>query len=682
MSDMKRKWPIWDGLHFRAIVLCVALIAATAGTLGAVLISRDYAASLDMVRTHSRMYAEAIEDVVEPALLLHDTGAIERILESTQHRDSVIYARVWDSARQFVAEHTDATSPPVPPRRFPAPPAYEPFVGESRNELRFVLPVFADADHLELDLIDDLSTGESATEAPIGYLDVAFSLADVRTQFANRVATSILIVLLITSIGVTLTVLAVRALLRPLRHLVETTTAIAAGDWSRRATDRTFGEVRELSSSFNQMADRLQQSYASIEQKVEERTAELVRANRAKDDFLANMSHEIRTPMTAILGYIENLRDTSLSEQQREDALKTIERNGRHLLDVINDILDISKIEAGQLKIEMLDTSLVELICEVESLLRPRATEKGLGFNVCYETPVPHMLRTDPTRVRQILINLIGNAIKFTYEGRIDLRIAFEREPQPARIRFQVIDTGVGIPPEQLNTIFSPFTQADESMSRRFGGTGLGLTITRRLARMLGGDVTVKSTPGEGSIFEIAIVAEVVGNAPLIKPDASGQLMSPDTSTSEKKADQAVLPTLDCKILLAEDGPDNQRLITFILKKAGAEVELAENGQLAVEAAKAHAERGEPFDVILMDMQMPVMDGYTATRTLRDAGFETPIIAVTAHAMTGDRERCLAAGCTDFTTKPIDRKQLIQLVYEYSTQRHAVASDANANNDA
>jgi signal transduction histidine kinase len=396
----------------------------------------------------------------------------------------------------------------------------------------------------------------------------------------------------------------------------------------------------------------------SLELRVAERTRELARATRVAQDaaesrlqFLANMSHEIRTPLTAILGFAEMLRDPACGESDRRLHVETIDRNSQHLLQLVNDVLDLSKLEAKQLLVDEQPADLEGVVRDVVAFLQPVAHGKGLGLVVEAIGELPSLLRTDGGRVRQILLNLVGNAIKFTTQGSVTVRVAMADVAMAPWFTIAVVDTGIGIAADRLPNLFEPFVQADSSTSRRFGGTGLGLSISRRLANVLGGNVAVVSESGNGSTFTLALPAgeRVVG--PLVAwlgARSKGPVAPP------------VAPRrLRGRVLVAEDGADNQKLLSTILRRAGAEVVLAGDGAQAVRAARDSAAAGTPFDLILMDIQMPVLDGYSATRQLRAEGWRGPIVALTAHAMEGDRDRCLAEGCDGYETKPVRSDRLL-----------------------
>ena len=374
-------------------------------------------------------------------------------------------------------------------------------------------------------------------------------------------------------------------------------------------------------------------------------------ANRAKSEFLANMSHEIRTPMTAIMGFADMILQPNQNDAGRTECVQVIRRNGTYLLELINGILDLSKIEEGRMTIESIPSELTALLADIVANARPRAIEKGLEFELIIACPIARFVRTDPLRLRQIMANLLGNAIKFTSAGKITVTICSEHTHV---LRIEVSDSGIGMTKDQLERLFRPFSQADESITRKFGGTGLGLTISRKLARLLGGEIEVKSKPGVGSTFTLRIDVGSFAGVEMLAD--LNEAMLPTPTLTDKWQN---IP-LHGRILLAEDGRDNQRLISTHLRACGAEVVIAENGQIAVDIAMKNS-----LDLILMDMQMPIMDGYTATAELRRRGCTTPIIALTAYAMAEDRMRCMASGCTEYLSKPIDREVLLKTVSQH-----------------
>ena len=389
-------------------------------------------------------------------------------------------------------------------------------------------------------------------------------------------------------------------------------------------------------------------------------------ANRAKSSFLANMSHEIRTPMTAIIGYSEMLLDPRQSPEDRAKCVGTIRRNSEHLLAIINDILDISKIEAARMSVESIVCDLPALIADVIALTQPRALQKNLQMKVELDGAIPRKVQTDPLRVKQVLVNLVGNAIKFTQDGAITLRLSRDISYFQQTIKVSVVETGIGMTPAQLDRLFQPFTQADSSTTRKFGGTGLGLTISKRLANLLGGDIAVSSEQGVGSTFSMTFNAGQREGAELLETLDGIDLfpIQRDYQVQECR--------LHGRILLAEDGEDNQDLLSTLLRDAGAEVVIAENGRVAVELAQTGK-----FDLILMDMQMPELDGYGAAAEIRRLGLTIPIVALTANAMAEDRARCIAAGCTDYLAKPIGRQQLLATAGTY-IRKDTTAADTSA----
>jgi signal transduction histidine kinase/DNA-binding response OmpR family regulator len=385
-------------------------------------------------------------------------------------------------------------------------------------------------------------------------------------------------------------------------------------------------------------------------------------ANRSKSEFLANMSHEIRTPLNGILGFTELLirGADGGNEQERADFLKTIRSSGKHLLQLLNDVLDISKIEAGQLQVETITCSPHQLLAETVSVLRVPARKKGITLDYRWESGIPETILSDPHRLKQLLMNLVNNAIKFTDEGSVLVVAKLLDLGKTPMLQFQVRDTGIGIPAEKLESIFHPFIQADTSVTRKYGGTGLGLAISYRIAKSLGGDLTVSSNVGHGSVFTATVEAGDLTGVTI----AAGSPVAVAGDVVHPVADNASHEGLS--ILLVDDSEINRKLIGLFLTRSGATVEMAENGALAL-----HAAEQTKFDVVLMDMQMPVMDGYTATARLRKNGFAGPIIALTAHAMIGDREKCEVAGCSGYLTKPVDMDELLRTVRQAAGQHVA-----------
>ncbi|MFG0263707.1 MAG: PAS domain-containing protein [Rhodopirellula sp. JB055] len=418
------------------------------------------------------------------------------------------------------------------------------------------------------------------------------------------------------------------------RWLVDTGRALREGVGQHRRVVRRIGTVQDITDRkvFEQSLQRAKH------------TAEM--ANRSRGEFLANMSHEIRTPMSAILGHADILND-HLQDPDNLLVVETIRRNGNFLLAIINDILDLSKIDAGKMDLQKQPVRPDSIVGDIRSLMDVRAAEKDLPLKVEFAGPVPETIRTDAVRLRQILLNLVGNAIKFTSDGEVRLHVRYDQRSQ--LLNFDVIDTGVGIPPEKLDSLFEPFTQVDNTSTRSHGGTGLGLTICRRLSQALGGQIDVSSQPGKGSRFTLCL-----------KVDASGKLIQPNLNSLPTQEVPAPEIRLSARVLVVDDRRDIRYLAQHFIEKAGSTVYTATNGQEAVDFIESPD--SPPVDLIVMDMQMPVMDGYEATAELRRRNCKLPIIALTANAMKSDREECLAAGCTDYTTKPLDQQKLIQMI--------------------
>lgn len=452
--------------------------------------------------------------------------------------------------------------------------------------------------------------------------------------------TLLLAVLLVEGVGLLLTVSFSRNLSKGLIELNEAAFKVGEGKFDVKVPVRSGDELGQLAESINNMAHHLSSSIGG------RRQAE--QASQSKSLFLANMSHEIRTPLAAIIGFSDLLKDSHLTEEERLQYVNIIHRTGEHLTRIINDILDLSKVEAGHLELESHNVNLSSLLSDLHILMVARVGSKPVHVEFNRRGLVPDVIRTDSLRLRQILTNILGNAVKFTDEGYV--RMTYEISGP--YLVFTIKDTGVGISSAQRSLLFQAFSQIDSSISRKYEGTGLGLVLSRRLAQMMGGDVTLaEGETTKGSTFVVKIALDIPRN-----PKTNPSLGLP----KEVHLGQQLSAT---SILLVDDVEDNRLLIQRMLTKRGAQLTLATNGQEGLTKALE-----KEFDIILMDIQMPVMDGYTATKKLRQAGYKKPIIALTAHAMKDDRERCLEAGCTDYLTKPVQVEFLIQTILNYSME--------------
>ena len=424
-------------------------------------------------------------------------------------------------------------------------------------------------------------------------------------------------------------------------------------------TDRKRAES-DLLDTKTQLEQVNRQLMASIEH-ANQLAQEATVANAAKSEFLANMSHEIRTPMNAIIGFSEHLTEQELTEEQLSYIL-LIRDSGKSLLALINGILDFSKIEAGKLDVDIIDCSLGNILDHVDSLLRSKATEKGLDFKVTIATKLPAQIRTDPTRVTQCLVNLANNAVKFTEKGHVHINVSLETDRDEPFIRFDVEDTGIGISDDKQESVFEAFAQAESSTTRHFGGTGLGLSITRKLIDILGGNISVQSEPGRGSVFSLLVPCGIDLDAVTLLDDLLSTKLEREDHNGHNK-------TYVGRVLVAEDNLANQILIKTTLKKKGLDPLLVENGRQALDAAK-----NDTYDLIFMDMHMPVMDGYKATQAIRNAGITTPVIALTANAMRNDEKKCIAHGCDAYLSKPFDKRILYDLMDKFLDSSDNIAA--------
>lgn len=470
--------------------------------------------------------------------------------------------------------------------------------------------------------------------------DFSYTLGEGSRWIEKTIKTVVLIAALIVGvIGILLTMSLSRGLRAGLRELTLAAQRVGRGVFHERVPVRSRDELGQLASAINKMANDLEHSAG--------KTAEAEKANQLKSLFLANMSHEIRTPLGAIVGFVDLLREANHSKEEREQYLNIIHSTAMNLTSIINDILDISKVEAGHLEIEKSPILVSDFLSDIHRMLEFRAKEKNIALFFDLRPSLPKYIYTDALRLRQILMNILGNAIKFTSEGHVKL----VAELQGPFIKFLIEDTGIGISSDQVGHLFQTFSQVDNSVTRRFHGTGLGLALSRRLAQLLGGNVAlISSSPGRGSTFAVSIRYEEVATG--AEPDRSNVVSIDREKVAKKLAGK--------RILVVEDVEENRFLMQQVLAKRGAQIIEAKDGREGVELAL----KGD-FDLVLMDIQMPILDGYSAVRELRLRGYQAPIIALTAHAMAEDRNKCFAAGFSDYLSKPLQYDRLLGVVAQF-----------------
>lgn len=674
-------------LSNRSIKTRLVLVSTSAAAAALLVCSAALIAGhLRTLRVSRQVQLETVAEVLRfnstAALSSRDSAAGQRLLESLRLQASVEAACLYDRDRRVLASYArdGRTAAPLP----------SPHTDSCRINPSGQIEVFR--------RVSDW--GEE-----VGTLYLRADASDFRVHVWRYTLIVGAVIVFALAVSMVLSTLLQGWIAGPIRCLAVAAEKITAtGDYSVRVEHQSADEeMARVYAAVNRMLDRietadkaLKAAQEQLEQRVVERTTQLreeiaqrertqreleqaknaaEEASRAKSGFLANMSHEIRTPLNAILGFTDLLMRGADrgNENDRHDYLNTIHSSGKHLLSLINDILDLSKIEAGKFPVENVRFSPLTLFEEVVSVLRVRAHEKGLSLEWEWRGQAPGLILSDPERLRQLLVNLVGNAIKFTERGGIRITGRIDARGDQRQCIIQVADTGIGIPPEKREAIFDPFIQADSSVTRKYGGTGLGLAISRRIAEALGGSLTMESEMGKGSVFTARIAcgtSEPTRRDPLPVPV--------DTAASAPPASEpAPPPRPGARILLVEDGDTNRKLIQIVLTRAGLVVETAENGQIGMERALR-----EPFDLILMDMQMPVMDGYTATMFLREEGYSGPIVALTAHAMKGDEVKCQQAGCSDYLSKPVDSDLLLSTISRWlargDLKDHALAEAAGS----
>lgn len=546
----------------------------------------------------------------------------------------------------------------------------------------------------------------SWSEDPVEFSVTAYHTPVLDLVWDSRGWSLVIMAAVILCIGMILSMTINNVLAKPFEVLVAATQAVSRGNLDLRLDVSREDEFGQLSRFFNRMLETIKRQQDELthvnegliteigvrkraeqdlkhhrdqlERLVQVRTQDLkaardqaLQASKTKSAFIANISHEIRTPLTPIVGFAEVILDGHQSPQEQRLSLKSIIRNSKHLLTLINDILDLSKIEADHLEVEKISVDPFELMQDVDSLVGMLAREKGLEYETRYEFPIPRRISTDPFRLKQVLINLASNAVKFTEKGFVHILIRYDADE--CCLFITVADTGIGVSQDKQERLFEAFSQADSSTTREYGGTGLGLYISQQLARLLGGAITMESIVGVGSRFVLRLETGAFEASDMVHEYDRHS----DSSTENESAN--ALGSLQGKVLLAEDNPDNQRLISYYVERFGADVAVCENGKLAVEEALA-----TDYDLVLMDMQMPVMGGAEAVETLRSRGFSKPIVALTANAMKEDVQKYLQIGCDGFLGKPIDKAGFYSVLREYlgGTGAEAGVDEEDADYDA
>jgi two-component system, sensor histidine kinase and response regulator len=601
----------------------------------------------------------------EYAIYAEDQRALQTVVESLKDEE-IAYVAIFSKDRRTLTQKTFRSGAQIPPLEVleskPLEPSRKTFDNplDGKRYIDIAVPVISrSGNQSELFLGMD---AESKASELIGHVQLGLSLDGLHERIRQFVLSTMLLTSCIIALGVAITLTLTRKIASPIRKLITVTHGIAEGNIDQTIDMDTHDEIDHLADAFNVMLRRLREyrdevseHHRTLEEKVRQRTLELEKAteealvlaqkateaSRAKSQFLANMSHEIRTPMNGILGMTQILLETELTQKQRKWA-RTVLESGEALLDILNDVLDFSKIEAGKLELQTIAFDIRECIEGTLEMLAENAQRKGLELFCQVRQDLPQALLGDPTRLRQVFTNLVGNAVKFTERGEVLVSVAPEKETDNSIVlRFEVRDTGIGMDPGVRDRIFDAFSQADESTTRKYGGTGLGLAIVKQLCQIMGGEISVESEPNRGSTFSLLI--------PFGKSTLS-------RASSEKLG----VEMRGMRILVVDDNATNRTILQHQLNAWGAQNQAAEDGPRALEMLRAASSRGDGYDIAILDMMMPIMDGFDLARAIKSdpAVHKVQLIMLTSVGMDGELERARNSGIAAYLTKPVRQSSL------------------------